>query len=421
MIHSLSINGYRAFSRLELGGLGWVNLLVGRNNSGKSSVLEALYLHVSGGDPTALWRVVSRRGERIDTDPVARAPDVELDLSHLFHGHDLKVGSKFSVSTKNGASATRSIEFSIMEATSTEHPELFGPEPLDGTGVRLILSIAGNPRPVTPTLFLTVRGSLSSDALSTRRLRRSAVRNSSAFYITTESLSVDELVRMWNDVVLTESEKMIEDALRFVEPNVERVASSNIGPSFSYGPPVRGGFKVKLKNVAQPIPIGSLGDGTWRLLAMAIALGRARNGVLLIDEIDTGLHHTVMTDMWRLVYESARRFNIQVFYLRRRSHCKQRDNSTDRGRSTEGDPLHGSRDQNGRQEEHRAALTLSKGTQRGSRWRREMTRERSSASCNTLSNGATPKRTELSILNGLVVQLSSLIQFTWVLYGNLAT
>jgi AAA15 family ATPase/GTPase len=106
---------------------------------------------------------------------------------------------------------------------------------------------------------------------------------------------------------------MIEDALRFVEPDVERVASSNVPSSFAYDLPARGGFKVKLKNVAQPIPIGSLGDGTWRMLAMAIALSRARNGVLLIDEIDTGLHHTVMTDMWRLVYESARRFNIQIF------------------------------------------------------------------------------------------------------------
>jgi hypothetical protein len=313
MIHSLVINGYRAFSRLELGRLGWVNLLVGRNNSGKSSVLEALYLHVTGGDPSALWRVVSRRGERIDTDPVARAPDPELDLSHLFHGHDLKVGSKFSVTTKNGEAHSRSIEFSIQEATPTEHPELFGPEPLDGTGTRLFLSVTGKPRPVIPTLFLTVRGSLSPESLGARRLRRVGLRNSSAYYITTESLSVDELVRMWNDIVLTESESMIEDALRFVEPDVERVASSNVPSSFAYDLPARGGFKVKLKNVAQPIPIGSLGDGTWRMLAMAIALSRARNGVLLIDEIDTGLHHTVMTDMWRLVYESARRFNIQIF------------------------------------------------------------------------------------------------------------
>ena len=61
------------------------------------------------------------------------------------------------------------------------------------------------------------------------------------------------------------------------------------------------------------IPVGSLGDGIWRLLGVALALVRASGGVLLVDEIDTGLHYSVLVDMWRLVFETARKLDVQVF------------------------------------------------------------------------------------------------------------
>ncbi|HUE00657.1 MAG TPA: ATP-binding protein, partial [Bryobacteraceae bacterium] len=63
----------------------------------------------------------------------------------------------------------------------------------------------------------------------------------------------------------------------------------------------------------QPIPIGSMGDGMWRMLAMAIAITQCRGGVLLVDEIDTGLHYTVMSQMWRLIFNAAKELDVQVF------------------------------------------------------------------------------------------------------------
>ena len=56
-----------------------------------------------------------------------------------------------------------------------------------------------------------------------------------------------------------------------------------------------------------------MGDGTWRLLALAIILGKCKDNVLLIDEIDTGLHYSVMRNMWKLVYEASKELGIQVF------------------------------------------------------------------------------------------------------------
>jgi hypothetical protein len=56
-----------------------------------------------------------------------------------------------------------------------------------------------------------------------------------------------------------------------------------------------------------------MGDGMRRLLALSISLIHAKGGCLLVDEIDTGLHYSVMADMWKLVVETARSNDIQVF------------------------------------------------------------------------------------------------------------
>ena len=50
-----------------------------------------------------------------------------------------------------------------------------------------------------------------------------------------------------------------------------------------------------------------------RLLALSLSLAQSQNGILLIDEIDTGLHYSIMGDMWLLVGQAAQRYNIQVF------------------------------------------------------------------------------------------------------------
>lgn len=60
------------------------------------------------------------------------------------------------------------------------------------------------------------------------------------------------------------------------------------------------------------MPLASLGEGAWKLLSLALSLANARD-MLLIDDIDTGLHYSVMVKMWRMVLESAERLNLQIF------------------------------------------------------------------------------------------------------------
>jgi len=320
MITSVNIQGYRGFDRFEMTGLGRINLLVGTNNSGKTSVLEGIFLLMEAGDPYALWQLVSRRGERAiislpgsDREPTpARRIQLELEACHLFRGHEVHPGSKFSISAKN-QTPERSIVFTVMELSAKDRAELFGPAD-DGTlPSRLALEVHGTPPPISSMIPLSRTGGITPETLeSSRRSHRRAAIGSSVF-ITTESLTMQELISHWNRVLLTPAEGLVLAALKLIDRDIERIGLQADAQPFFYNAMTRGGFLIKKRDVEQPIPIGSMGDGMWRLLAMAIVITQCRGGVLLVDEIDTGLHYTVMSRMWQLIFGAAKEFNVQVF------------------------------------------------------------------------------------------------------------
>jgi hypothetical protein len=319
MISSVQIDGYRGFERFEMSDLGRINLLVGANNCGKTSVLEALHLLTSRGDPVALWQLLWRRGERIPGVANPRRPDAELDVCHLFTGHETHPGSRLVISAKN-QSPERTLSLMIVELSGKERNELAA----SGEHIpipRLALQIKGTPVPPVALLPLTRSGGISTDTFDAtpRRARRRATEENPSQFITTESLDSDDLVSLWDKVALTSNEDLVLRALKFLDPDIQRIASQ--ATTQGYYAAVRGGFIIKRRGHEHPIPIGSMGDGMWRMMAMSIAITQCKGGVLLVDEIDTGLHYTVMSDMWKLIFGAARELDVQVFATTHSSDC----------------------------------------------------------------------------------------------------
>jgi hypothetical protein len=303
MLTSLTISGFRTFRKLHVDQLARVNLFVGTNNAGKTSILEATEL-VALGTSSALFRSPLRRGERI-VESLENAPaSREIDLSHLFYGHSLRPGSSFSIQSTGPGSGSVFCQILAAEPTQDSEEALFKNElPLDFTETGLLsLHFKGQNE---ATLYLSPDGGV------TERSRRLLIHPNfetapTVNFLGTENPDNSRLGRLWDAVVLTPEEKGVAEALRIIEPQIERIAflsetrqSSNIF--------------LKFTSSDQRLPLGSLGDGLKHLLALTLHLSAARDGFLLVDEIDTGLHYTVMEDMWRLVIETATRLNVQVF------------------------------------------------------------------------------------------------------------
>ena len=85
ILNSLEIRGFRAFEHLQIERLGRVNLIVGKNNVGKSSLLEALQLYARGdSSPTFIWEIL--RGRKEIRQPFLNVGDMLSALKYLFYG-----------------------------------------------------------------------------------------------------------------------------------------------------------------------------------------------------------------------------------------------------------------------------------------------------------------------------------------------
>jgi AAA15 family ATPase/GTPase len=105
------------------------------------------------------------------------------------------------------------------------------------------------------------------------------------------------------------------------QPELSSAGSERIRSSVR--DPTRGGIFVRLKDVKDRIPIGSMSDGIWRMLGLALNVVHSANGVLLVDDIDIGLHHSVIKDMWKFLYAAATKYDVQVFATTHSRDCCQ--------------------------------------------------------------------------------------------------
>jgi hypothetical protein len=302
MLRSLSIENFRAFPQFKMAGLGRINLCVGTNNCGKTSILEAISILVANGSTDELARALARRDDYWTDNIRSRTRQSEFEIRHIFHGHELVENAFFRVSATNDFHSQQLIARVVDGSQRSLFPE-------DGKGLDLELVREGN-APLARRIPITPSGHLITEMRSFSRPRDEAALPTK--FITTEALKRDEVIALFDAIVLTPEENSVIEALRTIEPLLERIApiSSDKRGSIDSS---RGGLVVKLRGSAQRIPIGSMGDGIWRLLGIALSLVGARGGILLVDEIDTGLHYSVMADMWRMVRETAARLDVQVF------------------------------------------------------------------------------------------------------------
>ena len=150
--------------------------------------------------------------------------------------------------------------------------------------------------------------------------RRPSVRNGpSPFpvrFLGLESFASERMGDAWDKVLADGLEDEIAEDMRLLVPEIDSI-------HFLTGRPGSGGILVGLRGGGRRMPIGSYGDGLRRLLALRLALVTATDGYLLIDEIDAGLHWTVIEDVWRLLVEVAGRCNVQIFATTHSHDCIQ--------------------------------------------------------------------------------------------------
>lgn len=326
MLKTVHIKNFRGFESFELQNLGRINLLVGKNNSGKTSVLEAIQLLHSGINLEPLTAIMLNRGEFVwnNEDSLQR----ELEICHLFRDRNFKdkniviSGQKQNIQNNNSKNIDLELNASISYQPIYNHQ--YGEmrpynQQIPAIPRQLfIIEFSYDREKVNQGYILSEQYNLPLKKVYSVPEQNKIVFNNQ--FILPNSLTVDKMIDLFNQVVLNPEEIILNEALQIIDQKIKRIAAV-IPQKNETMSSVRGGFVVRLADSEQRIPIGSLGDGIWRMLGLALSLACAKGGVLLVDEIDTGLHFTTLTDMWKLLWETAKKLDVQVFATTHSSDC----------------------------------------------------------------------------------------------------
>ena len=312
-IDTLTIEKFRALRKLKLEGLGRVNLITGRNNAGKSSVLEALRLVASKASTSVISSILRYREEDLDdSDETARASEGGLSMiASLFLGcpSSGKIDEKILISA-TGNEFSQQIVLSVGRFIQARDP--------DGT-IRLV-SQPGlfDDSDSAPALVVEINNSLPRNITLDRFRRKGRIRVYRPEWVEEPGMPCvfispygsehsSTLGALWDKIALSDREQDVVEALRIISPDI--VAVSMIGGEGA----VSRIAIARSRLFPRPVPLRSFGDGLNRIFGIVLSLVSAKGGILLIDEIENGLHHSIQLDLWRVIFRLARQLDIQIF------------------------------------------------------------------------------------------------------------
>ena len=309
-IPSLTIGGFRGLRGLVLPRLGRVTLVAGRNAVGKTTVLDAIRIYASRGETTLANLLYSR-----DEVVLNEAEDGTIfypDYTALFHREATgQLAPRVEIVSEPREHGV-TIEICDPDQVVNVWQLLEDPP----TGVKV--SLGGKARSVlrpSPMGRHSRNGRPPQDPASQPLFQRTEPSDETwPEAIPQESLGPApmggrDLGLLWEQLLFTEGEELAARAVSLaVGTAVERV--SVLEHVLDRGTMARG--VVKLSGVGRATPIKSLGEGAMRLFGIALSLANARNGLLLLDEAENGVHYSVQQEMWRMILRVAERANVQV-------------------------------------------------------------------------------------------------------------
>ncbi|AFZ23733.1 putative ATPase [Cylindrospermum stagnale PCC 7417] len=305
MLRSLTLKNFRCFQNFTIEPLERINLIGGKNNVGKTSLLEAIFIFINPNNPESLLQINRLRG----IGKSGRFEDME-EMRGFFFGQEM-IDNIIKLSGIENNQIERFLEIYLNE--SKKQLSLF--EDFEDLQSNASLTTEFKPH---NTLVLEYqinkksasRISLTADGklIGTRSRKE---KFPLGIYLTTNIRSSKEDTVRFSNLERVGQQEAVLQTLRLLEPRLKRLTVLVDSEAIIYGD----------IGVSQLVPLPLMGEGIGRLLSIVLAIANAKGGTVLIDEIENGLHHSVLTNVWKAIADAARRADVQIFATTHSREC----------------------------------------------------------------------------------------------------
>lgn len=326
---SLYIKNFRNINELTISSLSNINLIVGKNNVGKSTLLDALSIYASNGNVQTLNQLLEDRGERLIYRPSDTSAKDKMvrSFSSFFPDRKMNLGEENSIVIGQALPGEQ------QDVLSLQYVYYIDETVIDQDGLSSVKrKVIENPADLTTDIIdRSVPGhgvlikNQGINVTSFLRFTNAGMKtfvNSIRFpfqLIKTNAISREANSALWDAVVMTELEKYIILALRIIEPSIEALSFIEDDSTFGYE---RGRIPVvKLRNSDMRYRLSAMGDGINRILTIILSIVNCKGGLCLIDEFENGLHYTVQYQLWKIIFGISRELNVQIFATSHSSDC----------------------------------------------------------------------------------------------------
>ena len=322
MITSLTVKNFRNLRSVTLERLGRFTLIGGKNGVGKTALLEAVWL-LSGADLPEL-------GPRVDTLRGLPPFGPENVFRDIFR--DFETNQKITVSANgNWGNRSRRLDIYIQERSQVDSVRTAAAEgvavgqlsrPQDEGEEYLVFEYRhsdGNTYTsrgwwIAEQFTQAVPGGsvLASEGVRQHRQMVKG-RPTSVFMAALHRQDLQTSATRLGEIQLEGEEERILSLLTPLEPRLKRLNTITLKNT-----PV---IHAYIDGRERPIPVQLLGEGFNRMLALALAMNEATGGVVLIDEIENGLHYSVHQEVFSTLMTLAEAFDVQILATTHSAEC----------------------------------------------------------------------------------------------------
>jgi AAA15 family ATPase/GTPase len=264
MIKGISIENFRVFHKTEINGFGLVNLFGGKNNAGKTCLLEALYAALKG----SIFVSTNLRQQKLPLNDAQK---------NLFFNTNTTQSIIFDVKLQNDKTYQFYSNYNRRDIESEyffNHSDLY-------------------------------KENVYNESLFWNNNRVSFILSKEEQYPDKLNLSAE-----FDRADINGESELILKAIQIIDPSVSELKTYATFPETLY---------LRKKNEKIALPITNYGDALQKMMRYILTIvnldSEQSNGdkFLLIDEIENGLHHTVQKDFWEMLFKLAVEYNIQIF------------------------------------------------------------------------------------------------------------